>query len=191
MSTKHTATLPDGTIATRTSLNRVYPFVIALGPRAVDDVVATLTAGADESDRQAARYTATADYLENGGELVVSTVTLWGDHSVDYVLATGLPHNGASFEGVAERGITRLGRAGHPDVETARTNVAAEMRGYAADAIARSADLRARAATATLGAWGAAAWSSRRELAEKVAASTRAKDPSREVRIIETERVSA
>lgn len=190
MSTKHTATLPDGTIATRTSANRVYPFVIAIAPRAVGDVVASLTAEADESDRNGARYTATADYLDNGGELVVSTVHLWGDHSADYVLATGLPYNGASFEGVAERGITRIGGSGYPDVEAARTGVAAEMRRFAADATTRAAELRTAAVASTLGTWGAAAWSSRRELAERTAASIRAKDPRREVRVIDTERTS-
>jgi hypothetical protein len=190
MSTKHTATLPDGTIATRTSANRVYPFVIARGPLPVEEIRADLEAEAVHSDEFAARYAALADYLDNGGELVARE---GGEFGVRYtrVFATGLPHGGAFEPFNAHRGIATIGSAEFDSVDAVRTRVSERMRKYAADAVKRSADLRERKSTATPGGWAAAAWSSRSELAARTAESTRRLDPRREVRVLDTERVSA
>lgn len=190
MSTKHTATLPDGRKATRTSANRVYPYVIAVGPLSHEQQVADYEDAIARHKTERDRLIALADYLEQGGELVVSHRNEFGvDH--DYVLATGMPNNGNSMSWYTHRGIGTLGwdYDGYT-VDEVRTKVAARSREFAASSQQQADTIRERISTIEPDVWRADSWSSRPDLAAKAAEKVRARDRRREVRVLDTVRVT-
>lgn len=172
MSTKHTATLPDGTTATRTSANRLYPFAVAVGPRdpevwaahlakqAADaDATADTIAAAAAAGRYAVRSRGFGSYAEqgyNGYEVILKGSTVaWHSNRQGQVEDTidmigkgrGYIAEAAEFMAVyASHRVDEFRR----QADTARDTIAAILDG-----------------TADLGAWHVTGWQSRLDLAQK------------------------
>lgn len=189
MSTKHTATLPDGTIAKRTSATRVYPFVIARGPLTVEHQIEDIRAGIARGVERIGYLRSVVDYLTNGGEIIEGRGP-YPFESARPVHATGLPNNGHDERRDAWRGLGLMGNEFQGmDLDEFRAKMIARFTEYADSEERRNAESEARIPTLKVGAWAAAAWSSRADLAGKTAESTRRLDPRREVLVLETERV--
>lgn len=191
MSTKHTATLPDGTIAKRTSASRVYPFVIAVGPLSVEHIVDDIRAAVGRAKERLAYLRTVVDYLANDGEIVEGTAP-YPFETVRPVWATGLPNNGRDERFDVWRGLGLMsGNWSGRTLEDFRAKMIERM----TDSISREEEFVAaegkRIAGIKVGPWKAAAWASRPDLATKTAESTRRLDPRRTVLVLDTERVEA
>ena len=184
MTTIHTATLPDGQTATRTSLNRSYPFVIALGPEPRANVVDRLGEKLDRVEVATAHHKRILDYVAAGGELVAEParqgemfgkVRAPGLTGIDPYRGLGWTGRDGAFIGMAGDTIAEQvtawfsGQAGAEDVAKIRTQIA-----------------DTEAGPEWIGGWSAVTWASRPDLAEKAAAKYRGH--GREVLILSTER---
>ncbi len=191
MSTKHTATLPDGTIAKRTSANRSYPFVIALAPLSAEHIVDDIRASVARAEERLTYLRSVVEYLSAGGEIIEGTAP-YPFQSARPVWATGLPNNGRDERYDLWRGLGLMsGEWSGTNLDDFRAKTIERMTSSIATEEAFVAGEGKRIAGIKVGTWTAAAWASRPELAAKTAESTRRLDPRREVRIIDTERVTA
>jgi hypothetical protein len=176
MSTKHTATLPDGTEVKRTSANRVYPFMVALGPQPKAAEVEQLKAQIDQNVAYRDRYVAAIEYVTNGGELI-HTQTTYGS---DRMTATGLkdPWDSRKASWIISGPATPEALvelwAGYRD--TAAKNIYALQQAIG-DTLS-GPDF--------IGGWVSAGWCGSRELAERAERTQRNRTPQRSTRIIET-----
>lgn len=187
MTTKHTATLPDGTIAKRTSASRVYPYVIAVAPRSVESMRDDIRASNAQGEERIAYYRSVVEYLAGGGEIVEGAAPYPFD-SVRPVHAPGLAYNGHDEARESWRGLGLMGEWSGVTLDDFRAKTITRFTDYADAEERRIAEAVERISTLTVGKWTASAWASRPELAEKTAESVRRLDPRREVRVLVTER---
>ena len=182
MTTIHTATLPDGTIAYRTSRNRVYSHVIAIGPRARADVVRYLEDDLVREELSVAGHRRIIEYVKAGGELVLGEKRSFL-RSVHAPGLTGIdPYRGIGWVGNDGTFLLTEGETLAVQVITWYSQFADEER-----LTSRRAKITDTAAGPEwIGGWEAMTWASRPDLAEKAAA--RHRGHGREVAIIETER---
>lgn len=176
MSTRHSVTLPDGTIATRTSENRSYSHVVVQGPESKATVLERQHRTLSRMQSERAHSQRIVDYAEAGGEF---TVNLTGN-----LFAPGLadldPYRGLGW--VSHDGKF-LGQEGDTFAEQViewfnkRSTIESIQK--------MEAEIQAtESGPEWVGAWEARTWSSRLGLAEKAAVKFRV--DGREVRIIET-----
>jgi hypothetical protein len=173
MSTKHTVTLPDGTIAKRTSANRVYPYAVAVGPAPKAEVLAMLGRALKAEKGYLARYERIVAYLENGGELVTK---------VDFMTSIMAPGLGANERALGYGNETREG-------------ILAKYAGYAKQSANRIVQYGEEIAETTegpelIGEWTVSGWQSRAELAHKHRNHMQSVFPDRHVMVVETEYVT-
>lgn len=187
MSTKHTATLPDNTVATRTSANRVYPFTVAVGPEPKAERIARLISKIENRRAEGARYTATADYAEQGRPLAFKQGNYDKADNGKWVSP-----NGAEYG----RQYTYTGAITVWSIETdgteagARAAIVTTFREYAANAVEGVADLERQLADAKtgpelIGGWHVSGWQSRADLAAKEQGKMQGVYPLRTVVILE------
>lgn len=199
MSIKHTATLPDGTEAKRTSKSRTYVACIAVGPTPKAAVIAGLAAEQARYREHLITYAKVAEYLENGGRLEVVTFPFVGTMVSHRVMAVDLP---LAELGSAYSPNRAEQRHGHPEVGFPRETIAdraamlqrqVEYRDNAAEHIEH---LEHRIAEVTagpelVGNWHADSWAGRPDLAAKAAEQARKHNTGREVRILEVQRTGS
>lgn len=180
MSTKHTVTLPDGTTATRTSKSRLYAHAIAVGPHEAEAYAAKVRAGIARTQARIAEMEAAIAnpvlVLRSRG-FSPSATKSYNTHDASL---KGLSQKSwhASADGEVEDRINWAGR-GEGAIMPARDylvkSTQREIDEYQKPRLADQEKLLAdiEAGTADLGGWYVASWSSRRDLAEKAANSTR------------------
>lgn len=162
---KHRITLPDGTVATRSSKNRTYTHVVALGPVNAGHLVTLARKSIERCERGISEHQHVIDFVESGGEFTVRNDSFGPNYS--------LP-NGSR--------VSVAFRAEDPKegaLDWAREGVEALQLSAARD-LAKIAELEA--GPEFVGTWVAASWASRADLAEK--ATTQFRHLGREVRAL-------
>jgi len=184
MSTKHTVTLPDSTIATRTSATRVYPFAVALSPETKTEIVENLRYRIERAIAYIAECEEALGYLEAGGELVTA-----GDF-IKSVYAVNLPPRVTSSVHEQRRGQRWLGGS-----SATRESIIADTLATKASTVTRLAEYQDQLAAAEagpeeVGAWSVTGWQSRLDLAHKEQAKQAAHFPGRRTVILNAEYVT-
>lgn len=182
MSTKHTVTLADGSVATRTSANRVYPYAVAVGPASKAEVIERLTKDVADNEGYLASYNEVIAYLVAGGELEV----VEGYYGGATTYAKGLKPNRSSSRDEVARGERRIGLTGD-SVEA----ILERYRKYARDTTSsieslKTERLKVAKGPSRVGKWRVSGWSSRPELAAKERDRLAGRYPGREVVVVET-----
>jgi hypothetical protein len=180
MSIRHSVTLPDGTVATRTSENRVYSHVVVQGPEPKATVLERQHRTLSRMQSERAHSQRIVDYAEAGGEF---TVNLTGN-----LFAPGLtdldPYRGLGWTSHDGR---FLGQEGDTFAEQVigwfgQRNSIENIRKVEAEIQATESGPE------WVGPWAARTWSSRLGLATKAAVKYQV--DGREVRILETVRLA-
>lgn len=185
MSTKHTATLPDNTVATRTSANRVYPFAVAVGPAPKSEIIASLAYSVKEHTGYADEAQEIIDYITNGGE-----IKLIGSAGWECMYATGLKPRRSRSGNESRLGMRRVGLS----YTEGKGTMAEQAIAFHAEILAgeqrSAADAALKHAMATdgpefVGGWHVSGWQSRADLAAKEQGKMQACYPGRTVVILE------
>jgi hypothetical protein len=196
MSTKHSAILPDGTVATRKSENNVYPFLVAVGPAPKAEVIAGLHADIDYQSKLAARYTVAADYAEAGRSMKLRAARYTPKADEGSWIATEAEARAELGQDVElGRQYTYTGQITVSDIvvdgteASARAAIVTTYRGYAAGCVERVANRKqaiadAEAGPDLVGSWRVSGWQSRSDLAAKQRDKMRRSFPAREVVVI-------
>lgn len=183
MSTKHTVTLPDGTIGKRTSANRVYPFAVAVGPMPRAELVEILERRIIDEKAYLVNYREVLAYVQAGGELV--------QHR-ESIFATGLlPAKSSSHfsRSLGQRDVgwtfgTNKGR----DLAEVVVESYSDYLGRGESALTKH-ELALKAAIegpALIGTWTVHGWQSRDDLARKELDKVRGYFRGRDVAIVES-----
>jgi hypothetical protein len=184
MSTKHTATLPDNTVATRTSANRVYPFAVAVGPAPKSEIIASLAYSVKEHTGYADEAQEIIDYITNGGE-----IKLLGSAGWESMYATGLKPRRSRSANEARLGMRRVGLSYTEGKGTMAEQAIAFHAEILADALERAANAALKHAMAGdgpefVGGWFVSGWQSRADLAAKERDKMSRAYPGREVTVL-------
>lgn len=183
MSTKHTVTLPDGTIGKRTSANRVYPFAVAVAPMPRAELVGILERRIAASLKYNAGYRETLAYVEAGGELVEV------GHSIFAVNLEPVPYADREAEARGQRNVgwTFGSNEGRDFAEIVLMQYAEYLAIGERTLIAEELALKeAIEGPAVVGSWTVHGWQSREDLARKELDKVRGYFHGRDVVIVES-----
>lgn len=184
MSTKHIATLPDGTIVKRTSAGRVYPYTVAVSPMPRAELVEILERRIAASVEYNADYAEVLNYARMGGELV---------EVGNSIFATNLAPKRHADRQAQARGQRNVGwtfgrNEGRDFAEIVLEQYADHL--VRGERCLAKEELELEAAItgpALVGPWFVTGWQSRNDLALKESDRARGCYRNREVRIVETE----
>jgi hypothetical protein len=189
MANKHFVVLPNERKATRTSANRTYTHLVAVGPAPKADRLSRVEMFLKADAAYVARLTQDVAYLVNGGKLVLnpensSFASQW--RMVDNKLTRG--ESGSYNDQVHGKGIWL--DTNTTDEAEARSLCIAQMQKYLTNAQKTLANREAELAEIQAqpefldNAWWVAGWCGRLDLAQKLAAKNYG---TAEVRILEAQ----
>lgn len=187
MANKHSAVLPNGTVIKRTSANRIYTHVVAIGPTPKVDRIRGAEGRVASATKAVADLQEIIAYLENNGAMAFNPEN--GTFSQVWRL-TNLKKGGSWNEAAYGLSLLLAVEKNVTDETEARTQAIAhhQARLVAAqadlvNAVARLAEVQAEPEFVDNN-WGYAGWCGRYDLAQKLASKSYG---NREVRILEAE----